>query len=168
MPHRLFIPIALALLAVLACGCITPATPGSPSGPVVSQTPSLSAPLTIHINATPPRYNLALSSTIGIRLTPVNASGIIPPDAQFTWSTTFGSFYHWGPPDFKVKELGSSYTGTAEPVYWSFFSEQNTKERPPVTVTLTVKEPSTGDILTSAGLRIGWGDPNGLTAIVEG
>jgi hypothetical protein len=108
-----------------------------------------------------------MSSTIGIRLIPVNTSGIFPSDAQFTWETTFGSFYHWGPPDYRVTELGAKYTGTVEPVYWSYFSEHGEKERRPVNVTLTVAEASTGDILASASLRIGWEDPLGFTAIIE-
>jgi len=128
----------------------------------------VAAPLSIQINASPPRYNPAMSSTIGIRLEPVNTSGIIPPNAQFTWATTFGSFYHWGPPDFKVVELGSRYSGTRDPVYWSYFSEHIEKERQPVNITLTVVEPSTGAILANASLGISWEDPLGFTAIVEG
>ena len=109
-----------------------------------------------------------MSSTVGIRLTPANVSGIIPHDAQFTWETDFGGFYHWGPPDFEVIGLGTRYTGTAEPIYWSYFSEQSEKERPPVNITLAVLEPSTGEILANATLRIGWEGPSGLTAVVEG
>ena len=160
--------IALAFLAGLACGCVVPVGPGSSPPPFSSPAQPLPAPLTIQINATPPRYNPAMSSTIGIRLTPVNISGIIPPDARFTWATTFGSFYHWGPPDFKVTELGARYTGTEEPVYWSYFSEHGEKERRPVNITLTVWDPSTRTILANASLGVGWEDPLGFTAVVEG
>jgi len=156
--------IFAVLAAILTCGCMGPAPSGQP-GPF--PVPTVAAPLVVAINATPPRYNLAMSSTIGIRLTPVNTSGIIPQDAQFTWQTNFGGFYHWGASDFKVTELGSKYTGTEEPVYWSFFAEQSTKESPLVTVNLKVTEPSTGEILANASLGIGWDGPNGFTAVVE-
>jgi hypothetical protein len=109
-----------------------------------------------------------MSSTIGIRLTPVNVSGILPPDAVFTWETPYGSFYHWGPPDFRVVELGPRFTGSSEPVYWSYFSEPADKGRGPVTLTLSVRDHATGMILANASLRIGWEPPEGFTAVVEG
>jgi hypothetical protein len=98
----------------------------------------------------------------------VNTTGIIPPDALFTWETTFGSFYHWGAPDFKVVELGTQYTGDAGPVYWSYFSEHGEKERRPVTITLSVWDPSTRAFLANATVRIGWEPPDSFTAVVEG
>ena len=168
MQDRLLPLVALAIIAGITCGCLSPAAPESPTGPVVSPTPSVSTPLIIQINATPSRYNPAMSSTIGIRLTPVNITGVIPSDAQFIWETDFGTFYHWGPPDFKVVELAPKYTGTADPVYWSYFSEHGEKYLRPVNITLTVMEPITGDILAGASLRIGWEDPPGFTAVVEG
>ncbi len=161
--------ISLMLLMVmvsLTCGCMFPESPGSQPAP--SPSPKAAIPLSIQINATPSRYNPAMSSTIGIRLEAVNSSGIIPPDAQFTWETGFGTFYHWGPPDFRVEELAPKYTGTDEPVYWSYFSELEEKVRQPVTITLTVSEPSAGKILANATLRIGWEPPDSFTAVVEG
>ncbi len=163
MKRHVLLLAALTIVAAVASTCIAPGTPVSQPHPSPS-----SVPLSLQINASPPRYNPAMSSTIGIRLTPVNTSGIIPPSAQFTWGTTFGSFYHWGPPDFKVVELGSRYSGTRNPVYWSYFSEHGEKERLPVNITLTVVEPSTGAILANASLGISWEDPLGFTAIVEG
>ena len=157
---------ALTIALILGCGCLAPVSPGFQ--PTPSPAPAVSGPLTLQINATPARYNPAMSSTIGIRLTPANTSGIVPPDARFTWETTFGTFYHWGPPDFRVVELAPVYTGTGEPVYWSYFSEHGEKERPPVTITLGVRDPSTGAVLANASLRVGWEDPAGLTAVVEG
>jgi hypothetical protein len=168
MKKRISLLIALAFLVSLACGCIAPGAPEFQPSPSPSPGPSVAAPLTNQINATPPRYNPAMSSTIGIRLTPVNTSGILPSDARFTWETNFGTFYHWGPPDFKVVELAPKYSGTADPVYWSYFSEHGEKYRRPVNITLTVEEASTGKIIANATLGIGWEDPLGFTAIVEG
>jgi hypothetical protein len=167
MKRRVILLAVLTIVVAVTCGCIAPGTSESqpPSSP--SPVQSVAAPLIIQINASPPRYNPAMSSTIGIRLTPVNTSGILPPTAQFTWGTTFGSFYHWGPPDFKVIELGPEYTGTKDPVYWSYFSEHGEKERRPVNITLTVRGPAMEGIIASSVLRIGWEDPLGFTAIVE-
>jgi len=159
-------PLIIMILAILATGCITPSPPASQ--PSLSTTPTVAVPLSIQINASPSRYNPAMSSTIGIRLTPVNTSGIIPSSAQFAWATTFGSFYHWGPPDFKVVELGPEYTGNAEPVYWSYFAEHIEEGMQPVNITLTVRDPSEEGILAKASVKIGWETPSGLTAIVEG
>ena len=161
-------PLLVVFVMILATlsGCLTPASPISQQPP--SPTPTVAVPLVIGINATPSRYNPAMSSTIGIRLTPVNTSGILPPDAQYTWTTTFGTFYHWGPPDFRVVELAPEYTGTGEPVYWSYFSQLDEKQTKPVTITVSLEDPSTGKVLANASLRIGWEDPQGFTAIVEG
>jgi hypothetical protein len=167
MKKWIFIVIPLVIVSGVTGGCLGSDTSGSPTGPVVSPTPATGVPLTLHINATPPRYNPAMSSTIGIRLTPVNTSGVFSPDVQFTWETNSGTFYHWGPPDFKVVELGPTYTGTAEPVYWSYFSEHGEKYRRPVSITVSVHEPSSEEIIASATLGIGWEDPLGFTAIVE-
>ena len=142
----------VAILLILP-GCLSPAP-----APHVS----------FAINATPGRYNPAMSSTIGIRLTPVNTSGIIPPGALFTWETTYGTFSHWGPPGFRVIELGTPYTGDDEPVYWSYFPGHGGKEQRPVTITLTVREPGPGAVLGNATLHVGWEDPQGFTAIVGG
>jgi hypothetical protein len=160
----LLVPLTIAMIVLSAC--LTPGTPESLPAPTPAEGPH--QPLTIQINATPSRYNPAMSSTIGIRLTPVNTSGIIPPGALFTWETTFGTFYHWGPPDFRVVELAPVYTGTGEPVYWSCFSEHGEKERRPVTITLALLDPSGRKVLANASLRIGWEDPAGFTAVVEG
>jgi hypothetical protein len=166
MQNRLLLfLVALTIFIVVTTGCMALGSPGSQPAP--SPTSTVAVPLTIQINATPSRYNLAMSSTIGIRLTPLNTSGIIPPGARFSWETTFGSFYHWGPPDFKVTELGARYTGTEEPVYWSYFSEHGEKERQPVTLSLTVWDPSTRTILSNASIRVGWEDPLGFTAVVK-
>jgi len=163
MKHRFFVVLTFTILVtILTSGCLTTSTQPGPS-------PTPLTPLVLAINATPARYSPVMSSTIGIRLTPVNVSGILPPDAQFAWKTNYGSFYHWGPPDFKVVELAPEYTGTAEPVYWSFFAEQDAKVRPQVVVVnLTVSEPSTGSVLGTASLKIGWENPNGTVAVVEG
>lgn len=158
--------LVLTLVTLAASGCLAPGTPGSPSTP--TPTPTVDQPLSLSINATPTRYSPVMSSTIGIRLEAVNTSGIIPVDAQYTWETTFGTFYHWGPPDFRVVELVPKYTGTGEPVYWSYFSEHGEKERRPVTIALNVTDSSTGKVLANASLRIGWEPPDSFTAVVEG
>ena len=158
--------VALAIVTGMACGCLVPSSPGSQPTPSIN--PIVTIPLTPAINATPARYSPVMSSTVGIRLTPVNVSGILPPDAVFTWETPYGSFYHWGPPDFRVVELGPRYAGSSDPVYWSYFSEPTDKERRPVTITLSVRDPVTGAILANATLRIGWEPPDNLTAVVEG
>jgi len=155
---------ALVLALILQCGCLAPGSPQSQ--PALTTTPA-PEPLFIQINATPARYNPAMSSTIGIRLVAANTSGILPSGALFTWHTTFGTFYHWGPPDFKVVELGAPYTGDQEPVYWSYFSEPVEKGRQPVTIALGVWDPATGSVLGNASLRIGWEPPDGVTAIIE-
>ncbi|MDD1661246.1 MAG: hypothetical protein LUQ49_02150 [Methanomicrobiales archaeon] len=167
MREQVLFIVIVAIIIGLISGCIHPGFPQAQPSPSPSPPPTQAIPLAIHLNATPSRYSPVMSSTIGIRLTPVNTSGIIPLGALFTWETTFGSFYHWGPPDFKVVELGALYTGDQEPVYWSYFSEHGEKERKPVTITLTVQEPATGKVIANASLRIGWEPPDSFTAVVE-
>ena len=88
MEKRLPLSVILLVLAGLTFGCIGLSSPGLQPTPLPA--PTVAVPLTLAINTTPPRYNPAMSSTIGIRLVAVNSSGIIPPDAQFTWETNFG------------------------------------------------------------------------------
>ena len=161
---------AFIVATLLTCGCLAPfgPGPGSPMPPGAGHERATAVALPLAINATPTRYNPAMSSTIGIRLTPENVTGIPPEDVRFTWETSFGSFYHWGPPDFKVIELGSTYTGTSDPVYWAYVPESGGKEKRPVDITLTMTDARTGMTITWATLKIGWEEPGGLTAIVEG
>ncbi len=154
--------LGLAILAGFIAACVTRA-PESQLDPA----PTIAVPLVIGINASPTRYNPAMSSTIGIRLTPVNIAGILPPGSLFTWETNFGSFYRWSAPDYRVVELGPRHTGTGEPVYWSYFSEHGEKERRPVVLNLTIGDPATGIILARASVEIGWEDPLGFTAVVR-
>lgn len=161
--------VVLSMMLSGVSGCLAPYSPESPSAPAVSPAPSVAVPLSLQINASPPRYNLAMSSTIGIRLEPVNTSGFLPDDARFVWETSYGSFYHWGPPDFKVTELGPRYIGTGAPVYWSYFSLDRDRERPPVNITLAVLGPSMGEVIARSSIRIVWENPQDpRTAVVAG
>ena len=111
-------------------------------------------PLHVTIQAEPSRYAPYMSTTVGIRLIAVNGSGILPPDARFAWETDYGTFLQWGPPSFRVEELGPRPVTGTEPVYWSFVWNPEEKERRPVHISLHVKDPSTGAVLAESGLNL--------------
>jgi len=150
--------LALLLLAgavVVLSGCTS--LPGGPDGTVRPATPGgngTDGSLQITIQAEPSRYAPYMSTTVGIRLTAVNTSDILPPDARFAWETDYGTFLQWGPPSFRVEELGPRPVTGTEPVYWSFVWNPEEKERRPVHISLHVKDPSTGAVLAESGLNL--------------
>ena len=158
--------VLLAGAALVVSGCTS--LPGGPAGTVGTATPvgnGTDGALHVTIQAEPARYSPYMSSTVGIRLTAVNASGILPPDSRFAWETDYGMFLQWGPPSFRVEELGPRPVTGTEPVYWSFFDDPADKEKRPVHISLQVQDPSTGAVLARAGLTLTWEDP--MTAVVE-
>jgi len=159
--------VLLAAASLAAAGCAS--LPGGPAGTVGPATPGgegTGGALHVTIQAEPSRYAPYMSTTVGIRLTAVNASGILPPDARFAWETNYGTFLQWGPPSFRVEELGPRPVTGTEPVYWSFRGEPGEGERRPVHISLHVRDPSTGAVLAESGLNLTWEDP--MTAVVEG
>ena len=162
--------LALVLLAgavVVLSGCTS--VPGGPAGTVGTATPGgngTDGALQVTIQAEPSRYAPYMSTTVGIRLAAVNASGILPPDSRFTWETDYGTFLQWGLPSFRVEELGPRPETGPEPVYWSFRGEPGEGERRPVHISLHVRDPSTGAVLAGSGLNLTWENP--ITAVVEG
>jgi len=159
--------LLLAAASLAAAGCAS--LPGGPAGTVGTATPGgngTDGSLQITIQAEPARYSPYMSTTVGIRLAAVNGSGILPPDARFAWETDYGTFLRWGPPSFRVEELGPRPETGTEPVYWSFRGDPGEMERRPVHISLRVRDPSTGAILAGSGLNLTWENP--ITAVVEG
>ena len=162
--------LALLLLAgavVVLSGCTS--LPGGPAGTVGTATPGgngTDGALQVTIQAEPSRYAPYMSTTVGIRLTAVNTSDILPPDARFAWETDYGTFLQWGPPSFRVEELGPRPETGTEPVYWSFRGDPGEMERRPVHISLRVMDPSTGAVLAESGLSLTWESPT--TVVVGG
>jgi hypothetical protein len=147
--------ILILVASALCAGCTAPMKPAGNRGP---STGDPGASLQVVITADPARYSPFMSSTVGIRLSAVNISGVLPPDARILWDTDSGYFLSWGPPDFRVVTLGPRYEGGEEPVYWSFSPEQGEKERRPVHISLQVVLPSTGTVVARNNLTVGWED----------
>ena len=159
--------VLLAAASLAAAGCTSlPGVPDGMVGPAIPVETVTEGPLHVTIQAEPARYSPYMSTTVGIRLAAVNASGILPPDSRFTWETDYGTFLQWGPPSFRVEELGPRPVTGTEPVYWSFRGEPGEGERRPVHISLHVIDPSTGAVLAESGLNLTWEDP--MIVVVEG
>ena len=163
----LLVLILLAGAALVSSGCIS--FPGGTAGTVGTATPvgdGTGGALQVTIQAEPSRYAPYMSTTVGIRLIAVNGSGILPPDARFAWETDYGTFLQWGPPSFRVEELGPRPETGTEPVYWSFRGDPGEMERRPVHISLRVMDPSTGAVLAESGLSLTW--ESSTTVVVGG
>lgn len=101
-----------------------------------------------------PRYSLIMSSVAGMRLIPV-----VPADtsrARFRWTTSYGRFILWDPPDYQVHEYDREVITDLRPVYWSYDPGEGSLPRPPVSIGLSVEDQESGMLLGRTEVRIGW------------
>lgn len=102
-------------------------------------------------------YTPTLDITVGIGLTPIYTSlGRNPETVKFSWHTNYGEFISWAPPDYKVNELGSEAINNGEKIYWSYSSEDMGVNKPPVRISLNVKDAKSGQVLAESVLEIEW------------
>ena len=99
-------------------------------------------------------YTPAMSSTVGIGLSPAFEGGT----ARCHWRTDYGFFLSWGPPDYKVVNLGPETRNNGEKVYWSYDPAEMSKEKPEVELALTLEDPISGAPVSEAMLRLRWKD----------
>jgi len=114
MNKTLFAGIALvaaALLLVLLPG----PTDRNAKPPAASHT----RPDTLKIETDRNKYSPAMSSTVGIGLTPILSMAGINGRPKFLWKTDHGVFLKWSPPDYRVVRLGRETANTGEKIYWS-------------------------------------------------
>lgn len=151
--------LALAALVILTGGCTTPA-------PARNDTPLAGSPVSLSITSDITRFTPAMSSTVGIGLTP-RVSGTLPSDAMmYTWKTDYGHFLGWSAPEYTVGELGTTVTTmNVTKVYWTYLGENESGGRPPVHITLDLVDRATGATLGHAERVIGW-DTKNDTAVI--
>lgn len=176
----LFVLIILAALPLLS-GCSTPpvTTPVITPTPAVPVTCSVDSgvcpvtiptdpgtcsfdtgvctvpvPVSVRINASPSRYSPFMSSTPGIRLTP-DVSGFNQSGAEFVWNASYGHFLSWGSPDYTIRNYPLPVVNHGETIYWSFI-EPVSSARDPVIISLTARNVSSGQVLGSSSLTLGW------------
>lgn len=150
---------------------VSPAAPAvSPSGTaasscssdVCSVIPTSASPeRSLRITAAPQRYSPMMSSTPGIGLEPVT-TGFNATAATFTWNASYGQFLSWGAPDYTVDQLGASATGPGKKLYWSF-TDKPSDTKAPVSITVTAKDPASGDLWGTAVVTLVWDGDNAVT-----
>lgn len=158
----LFVLIILAALPLLS-GCSAPTV----TVPVITPTPAV--PVTcsadtgvcpppvlasVRINASPSRYSPFMSSTPGIRLSP-DVSGFNQSGAEFVWNANYGHFLSWGSPDYTIRNYPLPVVNHGETIYWSF-TEPVSSARDPVTISLSARNVSSGQVLGSSSLTLCW------------
>ena len=106
-------------------------------------------------------YSPAMSSTVGIGLTPSYepaAGGPAPggPAVVFHWRAEGGRFLRWAPPDYKVTALGTDVRNGGEKIFWSYDPADGGSGKPQPAVSLAVEDAKTGAPLAAARLRLRW------------
>ncbi len=106
------------------------------------------------IEASPQNYSPLMSSTPGIGLV-ANLTGFTPTAADFAWNASYGTFLAWNPPGYLVEQKGSSVITHGEKIYWSF-SEFPAAVKEPVVITVTARDPKTGNSLGKTRMILAW------------
>ena len=101
----------------------------------------------LHITAEPKSYSPVMSSTVGIALRAFGPDGA---PARARWSASYGGFVSWGPPDHKVRPLGSTTLAEDTTVYWSYDPKDMGAPKPPVEIRASADGEGDG------ALRLGW------------
>lgn len=141
-----------------SCGC----TNGR-CNVVPAQHPTLSVvtKTSVTLTASPQRYSPIMSSTPGIAIS-VDANGFEADRARFAWNATYGNFYHWGPVNYTVNEVGNPVTNQGEKLYWSY-TDFPVSTSNPVIITVSATEIKTGRMLGSSRINLGWEENNAVT-----
>lgn len=118
--------VAAALLLVLLPGpTARNAKPPTAQCPSEQTSASPARPDILKIETDRVKYSPAMSSTVGIGLTPIFSDSVMDGKAKFIWKTDHGVFLKWSPPDYKVIRLGRETTTAGEKIYWSLdFNEK--------------------------------------------
>lgn len=103
-------------------------------------------------------YTPAMSSTVGIGLTPGYPVLVDNETVAFRWKTDYGYFISWDAPDYKVNNRGQDITMGDGKIYWSYHPDDMDKEKPVVHVTLLMIEKASGRALNTTSIEIGWAD----------
>lgn len=78
------------------------------------------------------------------------------------WNASYGRFLTWAPPDYTVRLQGNEVITREETLYWTF-SERPESAKDPVLITVTSRDPLTGNLTGSAMLVLEW---DGDTAVI--
>lgn len=102
-----------------------------------------------------------MSSTPGIRLT-INRSGSPAGETEYVWNASYGRFLSWNPPEYPVHLLGNHEITRGEVLYWTF-TDSPGPAKEPVRITVTARDPLTGNVTGSAAVTLDW---DGETTVI--
>jgi hypothetical protein len=161
IPSLLAIPAAVIMVTALlvSAGCVSPAPENTT--PVISPVCSSDAGIcpvaitpSVRIDASPQTYTPLMSSTPGIGLMP-NVTGFTNAEAEFTWNASYGQFFDWSPPDYTISRISQPLVNHGEKVYWSF-TDSPASTSDPVIISVTARDPRSGQLLGSSHLTLVW------------
>jgi hypothetical protein len=158
--HNVEILTVLVIVTALlvSAGCLYPASENTTTVPSTCSADAGVCPVTIsrsvRIDTAPQMYTPLMSSTPGIGLTP-NVNGFNPADAEFTWNASYGHFLDWSPLKYTVSGLSQPVINHGEKVYWSF-TDVPASTCDPVIISVTARDLTSGEILGSSRLTLGW------------
>jgi hypothetical protein len=111
-------------------------------------------PDSLTLRVEPRNYSPAMSSTIGIGLTPVFSP---PAGTSFTyrWHADFGYFAAWAASG-KVAPLGPETESGDGTLYWTYDARLTSDRKPVVTIVVEAAERDTGRVLASKKIKLDW------------
>ena len=107
------------------------------------------------LRAEPHQYSPALSSTPGIGFTTL----FIPPPGvavNYHWTTDFGYFVTWNPPNYVVLPRGADFNATEGRVYWTYDPRFIPDRKPTVTVVVSAEDAETGRVVARRTVTLDW------------
>jgi hypothetical protein len=111
-------------------------------------------PAALNVRTQRDRWSPAMSSTVGLDLTPV----YVPPlgsSVRYHWRANFGTFLAWAAPDYKAVDLGPEVVSDGGALYWSYDPRLSGAVKPPVVVSIEAWD-GNGHVLARKTIRLGW------------
>jgi len=128
---------------------------------LAAQALSRRTPPPLALRASPAAYSPAMSSTVGIAISPSLPPGAAA-DAVVVWRANYGQFLRWAAPDYRVIALGPRVATGVETLYWSYDANDAGAEKPDVEIVVSLR--SAGRVAAEGTVRVGW---DGATARVR-
>jgi hypothetical protein len=119
------------------------------------------APVTVAIVPGLKTYAPTMQSVPGFPLNPV-AGGSVPANPLYRWRTDYGTFALWNHLDGKVTDPGSDFTVGDTTVYLEYLTAPPDMSIP-VQIHLDLVDGTSGEVLASSDLSLGWSSPATLT-----
>lgn len=113
-------------------------------------------PVDMRVVVSPPAYAAAMSSTIGLGLTPITETAP-GTKVRHRWTTDFGYFLSVSETTREIVNLGREAVSGDEKVFWSYDAGlQKSLEERPVSITVSAENPKNGREVSRTEMTLVW------------